>query len=86
VLWFGEAVKDKHLERIDNFIAEGPLDLMLVVGTRASVYPAASYITEARKAGARVAYVDIAARDKRYPLPDTDWYFRVMFWTSCRSC
>lgn len=77
VMWFGEDLREEHLDRIDHFIAGGKVDLMLVVGTCASVYPAASYIHRARKTGARIAYVDIALwNDDQAPLPENDWYFQ----------
>jgi NAD-dependent deacetylase sirtuin 5 len=76
-MWFGEDLRQEHLDRLDQFIASGKLDLMLVVGTCASVYPAASYIHKARKAGARIAYVDIAPwNEDQAPLPKSDWYFQ----------
>ncbi|KAF2664613.1 DHS-like NAD/FAD-binding domain-containing protein [Microthyrium microscopicum] len=77
ITWFGEELNAEYLHRIDKFIAQGPVDLMLVVGTQASVHPAASYILKARKAGARIAYVDIKpwCEDKA-PLGDRDFFFQ----------
>lgn len=37
---------------------------MLVIGTSASVYPAARYVTAARKEGATVAVVNLEAADE----------------------
>lgn len=48
--------------RVDAWVNQGPIDLMLVIGTQASVYPAAGYIHVARLHGARVAVVDMERR------------------------
>ena len=37
---------------------EGPISLIMVIGTTASVYPAAGYVEQARERGARVAVVN----------------------------
>jgi NAD-dependent protein deacetylase sirtuin 5 len=77
VMLFGEEIGKGSLDRIDKFVAEGDLDLMLVVGTCAAVYPAASYVQKARAARARIAYVDIAPwSEDSAPLPESDWYFQ----------
>lgn len=45
-------------------IARGKIDLMLVIGTTAIVYPAAQYVTTARKKGARIVVVNMEAKDE----------------------
>ena len=47
------------MQEIDNFIDEGPLDIMLVIGTTAQVYPAAGYVNEARDQGARIVVINL---------------------------
>jgi NAD-dependent SIR2 family protein deacetylase len=59
-LLFGEEVRKEHINRVERFIAQGHLDLTLMVETCVAVYSAESYIQKARAAGARIAYVDIA--------------------------
>jgi NAD-dependent deacetylase sirtuin 5 len=48
---------------VDEFIAQAPVDLIMVIGTTATVYPAASYVGAARARGARVALVNTDADD-----------------------
>ncbi|KAK1989077.1 Sir2 family protein [Colletotrichum cereale] len=64
VVWFGESLDEAMLEGVDAWIGEGKVDLMLVVGTSAQVWPAAGYILEAHKAGARVCTVNPEAEDE----------------------
>jgi len=61
VVWFGEGLDEDMLAATDEWIDAAPVDLMLVIGTSAQVTPAASYIHEARSAGAVVAVVNIEA-------------------------
>ncbi|KAJ0159916.1 NAD-dependent protein deacylase [Colletotrichum tanaceti] len=64
VVWFGESLDEEMLDGIDAWINEGKVDLMIVVGTSAKVWPAAGYILEAHKAGARVCTVNPEAEDE----------------------
>jgi len=60
VVWFGEMLPSDTVAAIDAFIAAAPrIDLMLVIGTSAVVYPAAGYVERARRKGARVAVVNV---------------------------
>jgi NAD-dependent deacetylase sirtuin 5 len=59
IVWFGETLPEDTLEEVDSWIEKDKVDLMLVVGTTAVVYPAAGYVDLARKAGARVAVINI---------------------------
>lgn len=63
VVWFGESLPDKVLDDVDAYLDEGDVDLIMVIGTGAKVYPAAGYIWEARKRGASVCVVNIDAAD-----------------------
>ncbi|PQE19611.1 hypothetical protein CJF32_00008930 [Rutstroemia sp. NJR-2017a WRK4] len=59
IVWFGESLPENTLQEVDAWIEKDKIDLMLVVGTTAVVYPAAAYVDTARKAGARIAVVNI---------------------------
>lgn len=86
IVWFGEPLDEGDVDRIHDWFdggAAGPkeVDLMLVVGTSAVVFPAAAYIHAARQAGARVAYFNVDKTwDDESPYAnfreDKDWWFR----------
>lgn len=59
VVWFGQTLDPAVMADISQWIAAGKIDLMLVIGTMADVYPAAGYITAARRAGAVTAIVNL---------------------------
>jgi NAD-dependent deacetylase sirtuin 5 len=59
VVLFGESTPLHITDRIYRFTSEGPIDLMLVIGTSAVVLPAAMYIPVARNAGAKVVYFNL---------------------------
>ncbi|KKY30700.1 putative sir2 family histone [Diaporthe ampelina] len=58
VVWFGERLDGDMLDRTDGWIGSAPVDVMLVVGTAAVVYPAAGYTQKARSQGAVVAVIN----------------------------
>ncbi|CAI6020724.1 unnamed protein product [Clonostachys chloroleuca] len=64
VVWFGEKLDDAVLQSADDFVNKEPVDMMLVIGTSAQVWPAAGYIEMARARGARVVVVDPSAQDE----------------------
>ena len=81
IVWFGEQVPWPLRERIHSWLDEGTVDLMLVVGTRAEVWPAAIYIHCARLAGARIAVFnteepDVEICDPSQQLREQDWFFK----------
>ncbi|KAJ7742171.1 putative SIR2 family histone deacetylase [Mycena maculata] len=85
VVWFGESLPQEAVTRIDDWIAGGgtpdksKIDLMLVVGTSALVYPAAGYIHTARARGARIAVFNMEEPTEEGPssrLRDGDWFFK----------
>ena len=57
VVWFGEMLPEAALE--SAVAAASSCEVMLVVGTSAVVYPAASLTPLARRAGARVIEVNL---------------------------
>lgn len=63
VVWFGERLPTKVLNNVDAYLAEGKVDLIMVIGTSAEVYPAAAYISKARGLGARVCVVNVDPAD-----------------------
>jgi NAD-dependent SIR2 family protein deacetylase len=63
VVWFGEALPKDTLNEIDEWMDRGKIDLIMVIGTTATVWPAAGYVEEARARGARVAVVNMDGED-----------------------
>ncbi|KAI4684349.1 hypothetical protein J4E85_007148 [Alternaria conjuncta] len=78
VVWFGEILPKKVMEDVDAFIEdEEDIDLIMVIGTSAKVYPAAGYVDLARSKGARVAIINMDANDvPAGGLYDGDWFFQ----------
>jgi NAD-dependent deacetylase sirtuin 5 len=76
VVWFGEPLPEETLGHVDNWIADGPIDLCLVIGTSARVWPAAGYIHETRSRGARIAVVNMDVEDSPGELHEGDWFFQ----------
>jgi NAD+-dependent protein deacetylase sirtuin 5 len=74
VLWFGEAISQKLVEDVDAFFEQGDIDLCIVIGTSGTVWPVAGYVGQARKKGARVAFVNTSLSDMRHKQED-DWAF-----------
>ncbi|KAH7041459.1 DHS-like NAD/FAD-binding domain-containing protein [Microdochium trichocladiopsis] len=58
VVWFGESLDSDMLMGVENWIYRGPIEVMLVIGTAAAVYPAAGYVRKAKRRGAVVAVVN----------------------------
>ena len=64
----------------DTWISAGPIDLVLVIGTTAQVWPAAGYVDAAIEQGARVAMVnvdrgDLVPESGELGLTRRDWFF-----------
>lgn len=75
VVWFGEGLDSEMLDGIDDWISKGKVDLMLVIGTAAAVYPAAGYTRTAKRAGAVVAVVN-PDKDSMAGLTSKDFFFQ----------
>lgn len=75
VVWFGEPLPKETLAAADKFVEDAKIDLMLVIGTSAQVFPAARYIHEARYRGARVAVFNMDKQDGKKGLTKQDWLF-----------
>lgn len=78
VVWFGEALPKDTISRVDSWIHKPEkIDLLLVIGTSAVVYPAASYIAMARNRGARVAVINAERPGEvASKLQKGDWFFQ----------
>lgn len=75
VVWFGEPLSADTIHAIEHFISSAPrIDLILVIGTSAKVYPAAGYVGRARGKGARVVVVNVDGSDAK-GLMEEDWFF-----------
>jgi NAD-dependent SIR2 family protein deacetylase len=75
VVWFGEGLDKDMLAGVDEWIARDKVDLMLVVGTSAAVYPAAGYTRIAQYKGAVVAVVN-PDPDSAQGLTSKDFFFQ----------
>lgn len=76
VVWFGEALPEDVMDDVDAFFsADEPIDLMLAIGTSATVHPAAGYIEFARSKGARVAVINPDPSSGQ-GLAKQDWFFQ----------
>ena len=59
IVWFGESLPKDTVHAADTWIAESEhIDLVLVIGTTAQVWPASGYVDAAIEKGARVAMVN----------------------------
>lgn len=76
-MWFGERLPSDVLDDIDNWVdSEDNIDLIMVIGTSAKVYPAAGYVDIARSKGARVAVINMDKGDAPAGgLCSQDWFF-----------
>lgn len=75
VVWFGECLDELMMMEIDNWIMAGRIDLMIVIGTAAAVYPAAGYTHKAQRKGARVVVVN-PDPDAAKGLYSNDFFFQ----------
>ncbi|KAH3682557.1 hypothetical protein WICPIJ_006469 [Wickerhamomyces pijperi] len=69
IVWFGESLPLKVLDQADDFLESHKIDLVLVIGTSGTVWPAMGFIERAKKRGAKVAVFnteieDLAALEK----------------------
>ncbi|KAF9700412.1 hypothetical protein EKO04_001623 [Ascochyta lentis] len=77
VVWFNERLPSDVLNDIDTWVdTEENIDLIMVIGTSAKVYPAAGYVDIARRKGARVAVINMDKSDAPAGgLYSRDWFF-----------
>jgi NAD-dependent deacetylase sirtuin 5 len=78
VVWFGEQLPLGVLHDIDQYMnKKEDIDLIMVIGTSAKVYPAAGYVDMARSRGARVAIINMDPNDiPARGLENGDWFFQ----------
>jgi NAD-dependent deacetylase sirtuin 5 len=74
VVWFGEALPQNIIEQVDAWLEEDEVDLCLVIGTSGVVWPVAGYPEQARKRGARIAYINMNMDDVKNRQA-SDWVF-----------
>lgn len=80
IVWFNEPLPASVTKKADSWIAAAPIDLVLVIGTTAQVWPASGDVDSAIEQGARVAMVDIDRGDLipgsgELGLTSRDWLF-----------
>ena len=83
-VWFGENLPTDVLANVEIFLdgrgddgRPAKVDLIMVIGTSAKVYPAAGYINEARSRGARVCVVNMDTNDAPAGgWREGDWLFK----------
>jgi NAD-dependent SIR2 family protein deacetylase len=83
VVWFGETLPLDVIANVDRFLnardennKSVDVDLIMVIGTSAMVYPAAGYIDMAREKGARVCVINMDTRDAPASgWQEGDWLF-----------
>lgn len=79
VVWFGERLPSDTMKAVDQFITQADsIDLILVIGTSARVFPAAGYVDLARQKGARIAVINLDRADvpgQSSELGEDDWFF-----------
>jgi NAD-dependent deacetylase sirtuin 5 len=65
------------MDRIETWIAEDDVDLLLVIGTTAALSSITGYSNDARNMGARMAVInpDIEAVEAVGGLDEGDWWF-----------
>lgn len=78
VVWFGESLPWQVLENVEEYINQpDKIDMIIVIGTSAKVYPAAGYIDEARTKGARVCVINMDENDRPAGgWMKGDWFFK----------
>ncbi|KAK6539047.1 hypothetical protein TWF694_010593 [Orbilia ellipsospora] len=78
VVWFGESLPNDVIKSIDSWMDEGPVDLCLVIGTSARVWPAAGYIGQCKENGAKVAVINMEIDDdpELGGIAEADWLFK----------
>lgn len=78
VVWFGESLPWHVLQSVEDYMDKpDKIDMIMVIGTSAKVYPAAGYIQEARRKGARVCVVNMDENDRPSGgWKKGDWFFK----------
>lgn len=69
VVWFGEPLPLRVIDRADQFVTSDQVDLIMVIGTSGVVWPAAGYVEQVVMRGGKVAVFNIEA------VEDANWMF-----------
>lgn len=73
VVWFGETLPLKAVQTADDFVESGEVDLILVIGTSGTVWPAAGYIDRVSNLGGKVAVFNTEISEDSFT--DDIWSF-----------
>lgn len=79
VVWFGESLPAQTLDDVDEYFdkSDDGIDVIMVIGTSAKVYPAAGYSAQAREKGARICVVNMDPNDAPPGGWEAgDWFFQ----------
>jgi NAD-dependent deacetylase len=63
IVWFGEMLDPRDLHRISRFMSNAPKLLFIAAGTSGAVYPAAGFVQQAKRYGARTVLVNADPAD-----------------------
>jgi NAD-dependent deacetylase len=65
IVWFGEALDPKHMDRVDDFMREAARHrfVFLAAGTSGAVYPAAGFVNVAAQRGAETWLINLEPSD-----------------------
>lgn len=55
VVWFGESLPLKVIDKADEFLTSNHVDLVLVIGTSGTVWPAMGYVERVQQQGGKIA-------------------------------
>lgn len=66
VVWFGESLPFKVMDTADEFLMDEDVDLIIVVGTSGSVWPAAGYVERVALNGGKVAIFNMEIDHYQY--------------------
>ncbi|KAJ9151025.1 DHS-like NAD/FAD-binding domain-containing protein [Coniochaeta hoffmannii] len=64
VVWFGESLDHQMLKGVDRWIRNAEVDVVLVIGTSAVVYPAAAYVYKAQGPTTSIVTVNLDAEKR----------------------
>lgn len=74
VVWFGESLPLKVVDAADEFLTNNKIDLVLVIGTSGTVWPAMGYVERVQKRGGKVAVFNTEI-DMEQIEKDKNWGF-----------
>lgn len=75
IVWFGESLPLKVVDAADEFLVNNKVDLVLVIGTSGTVWPAMGYVERVQKRGGKVAVFNTEI-DMEQIKKDKNWGFK----------